>query len=61
MSLPDLLTVEEVAAWLHTTPQAVYDLRRRGHLPQGVRVGKRLLYDRAELARWWETRRKQAG
>jgi predicted DNA-binding transcriptional regulator AlpA len=60
--LPELLTVQQVAEWLHSTPQAVYDLRRRSLLPQGVRVGSRLLFDRAELLRWWEERkRNQAG
>jgi excisionase family DNA binding protein len=55
--LPELLTTEEVAAWLRTSVQAVYNMRLRGELPQAVRRGKRLLFDRADLVRWMDAKR----
>jgi predicted DNA-binding transcriptional regulator AlpA len=47
-----LLTVEEVADRLRTTPAAIYCLRYRGEGPPAVRVGKRLLHDEADLEAW---------
>lgn len=47
--IPMLLTVEEVAAALRTTPKAVYALVARGELPGVVRYGRRLLFDASAL------------
>jgi excisionase family DNA binding protein len=51
-TLPDLLTVAEVAAALRTTPKAVYAMAERGLLPGVVRLGRRLLVDRKHLLRF---------
>ncbi|MGA2451783.1 MAG: helix-turn-helix domain-containing protein [Polyangiaceae bacterium] len=48
---PALLTVEEVAAYLRTSPTAVYHQVARGQLPGVVRVGRRVLVRRAVLER----------
>jgi excisionase family DNA binding protein len=47
--LPLLLTVEQAAAVLHTTPKAVYAMVERGILPGATRVGRRLLIRRDDL------------
>lgn len=46
---PDLLTIEETAAYLRTTPKAIYHLIARGQLRGVVRVGRRVLVRRALL------------
>ena len=48
-ALPELLTAEEVAAWLSTTVKAVYAKAERGTLPGATRVGRRLYFLRTEL------------
>ena len=55
--LPDLLTPDEVAALLRTTRKAVYAMIARGQLPGIVRLGRRVLFDRAELLHWLAERR----
>lgn len=50
-SLPDYSTTEEVAELYRTVPGTVRYWRHKGRL-QGVRVGKRRLYPRAELIRF---------
>jgi len=47
--LPFLLTVQEVAQLLRTTPKAVYTMAERAQLPGIVRVGRRLLFRRDRL------------
>ena len=49
VSLPELVTADEVAAWLRTTVKAVYAKAERGALPGATRVGRRLYFLRAEL------------
>jgi excisionase family DNA binding protein len=48
-SPPSLLTVEEVAAFLRTTKDAIYHKVERGQLPGVVRMGKRLLFRRVDV------------
>jgi excisionase family DNA binding protein len=50
-TLPDLLTPDEVAAWLRTTVKAVYAKAERGSLPGATRVGRRLYFLRTDLLR----------
>ena len=56
-TLPDLEDVAAVAAFLCTTKKAVYSMVARGQLPQPIRVGKRMLFVRADLVRWFEEKR----
>ncbi len=55
--LPELADVGEVAAWLRTSPKAVYAMVERAQLPGAVRIGRRLLFDRATLVHWLSERR----
>ena len=53
--MPDvapLLSVEEAARLLRTTPRAVYVMAGRGALPGVTRIGRRLLIRRADLVRF---------
>jgi excisionase family DNA binding protein len=52
--LPELLTPQEVAAWLKTTVSAVYARAERGSLPGATRLGRRLYFLRAELIAYVE-------
>lgn len=58
-SSQSLLTIEEVATRLRTTPSAVYSSRYRGQAPGslGMRSGKRLLFDWSEVDRWLRSTR----
>ncbi len=51
-----LLTTEEVAARFRTSPATVRYWRHVGIGPAGVRVGRRVLYDEAEVIRWWKSK-----
>lgn len=51
-TLPHLLTVDEVADLLRTTPNAVRIMHSRGKLPGAFRRGTRLLIARDILLRW---------
>ena len=53
----DLLTVDEVADLLRTTRKAIYAMNDRRQLPGVVRVGTRLLVDRALLLEWLRQKR----
>jgi excisionase family DNA binding protein len=50
--LPTLLTVDETAALLRTSPRAVYKLIERAQVPGVTRLGRRVLFDRAMLVEW---------
>lgn len=56
-SLPELADVAEVAAWLKTTPKAIYAMVERAQLPGAVRIGRRLLFERTALVHWLSERR----
>jgi excisionase family DNA binding protein len=49
-SLPELLTADEVAAWLGVSPWSAYDMARRGVLPV-VRLGRLVRIQRTGLER----------
>lgn len=50
----ELLTIDEVAQWLRTTPNAlrVQRHRREGPGALAVKVGRRLLWDEAAVMAW---------
>ncbi len=55
--LPKMVTADDVAECLCTTRKAVYNMAARGQLPPPVRIGRRMLFDRADLLRWLEEKR----
>ena len=46
---PELLTVDEVAAFLRTSTKAIYAMIERAQLPGIVRLGRRVLIRRDDL------------
>ena len=56
-SLPLLLTADETATLLRTTPKAVYLMVDRGQLPGVTRLGKRVLIRRDDLLAWLDESR----
>ena len=57
-ALPQKLTLREVAAWLHATPFTIRRMRRLEGFPEPVRLGRKLLFDRAEVESWLASRKK---
>lgn len=51
-----LLTTEAVAERFRTSPSTVRYWRHIGIGPDGVRVGRRVLYDATECDRWWQAK-----
>ncbi len=56
-SLPTLLTVEEVAVALRTSPQGIYAMVARGQLPGVLRIGRRVLVRKDALVSWLDQKR----
>jgi len=52
--LPELLTVQDLATFLKTTPNAVRLMHGRGQLPAPVRIGdsRRLLWRTDDVSQW---------
>lgn len=46
------ITTKQLATELHMTPNAVRIMRHRGGAPEGTRVGRNILYDRAAVEAW---------
>ncbi len=56
-SLPQLLTMAEVADVLRTSSKATYAMVARGQLPGVVRIGRRVLVHADELVDWLDQKR----
>lgn len=54
-----LLTVDDLAELLSTTPQGVYNLRHRGAGPRALRLGKELRFRREDVDAWLDERVNQ--
>jgi excisionase family DNA binding protein len=52
----ELLTVGDVAQLTRSTPAAIYQWRRRGTGPKGLRVGNKVLFRRQDIEEWLESR-----
>ncbi len=52
--MPEYLTVEDVALITRSTPQAVRYWRHRGTGPRSFKLGRRVLFDPADVAEWIE-------
>lgn len=52
-----LLTTAEVATWYRTSASTVRYWRSIGYGPPGRKVGRRVLYDPAEVDAFWQSLR----
>lgn len=52
----ELLTTEEVAAWLRADVRYIYWLNYIGKGPKRHKVGRRLLYRRSDVESWLKQR-----
>lgn len=55
--MPALLTVSELASYLHIHPKSIYEMAARGELPC-VRIGARIRFDPRDLDRWVSARKE---
>ena len=55
-----LLTVEEVAAQLRVPAATVRYWRHRGVGPKSFKVGRRVLFEAADVAEWLAARKEEA-
>ncbi len=58
--MPEYMTVDEVAALLRTSPATVRYWRHVGSGPAAVKVGRRVLYDRADVQTWIAQKKQEA-
>ena len=55
------LTIDEVSAMLRVSVPTLRWLRQEGRFAPAIRVGRRLLWDRAEVEAWMESNRESSG
>ena len=55
--LPQLLSVEELATLLRVPVSTVRYWRLRGEGPKPLKIGRRVRFDAAEVARWIDRQR----
>lgn len=56
-----LMTTTEVATFFRTSPETVRYWRHVGYGPVGRKVGRRVLYERADVEVFWEALRGRPG
>lgn len=54
----ELLTIEEVTERLRVKVLTIRWLRQEGRFPPAIKVGRRLVWDAADLEAWLETQRE---
>jgi excisionase family DNA binding protein len=54
----ELLTIDEVAERLRVKVLTIRWLRQEGRFPLAIKVGRRLVWDAADLEAWLETQRE---
>lgn len=57
--LQPLMTVEDLAAYLHKPVNTIYKMRAEGTGPPGGMVGRHLLFKQREVAEWLEDHRDE--
>lgn len=60
VTLPEILTAEEVAGILRLRPSSVADMARRGDSPS-IKIGRHRRYVRADVLAYVETLRERNG
>lgn len=58
--MKELLNVPEAAKYLRLAPQTLAKMRTEGTSPPFIKVGRRVLYDLAEIDRWLDQRRRRS-
>ncbi len=61
LTLPPLMTVEELAVLLQTSKGAVYARHARGGIPGALRLGRTLRFDRRIIVHWLSANSTSAG
>lgn len=61
LELPDLVTIQELAVALRTSPKAIYAMVERSQLPGVVRIGRRILIRRDSIVRWLDQKSVSQG
>ena len=56
--MKELLDTEEAAAYLRLSPKTLVKNRCIGGSPPFFKAGRRVIYDRADLDRWLDERRR---
>ena len=56
--IAELLTIEEVAERLRVSVLTVRWLRQEGRFAPAIKVGRRLVWDARDVARWLESQRE---
>lgn len=56
----ELMTTAEVAALFRVKDATVRYWRHMGYGPRWAKVGKRVLYNRTDVDKWWEVQRRLA-
>lgn len=59
--MPRYMTTLEVADQLRTSAETVRYWRHIGRGPKSFKVGRRVLYDQADLAAWIDSAKAEAG
>jgi predicted DNA-binding transcriptional regulator AlpA len=60
-TLPQLLTVQDLANLLRTSPKGVRVMRERGQLPDPIDIGsKRLLWRASDVSQWLNRKQSRA-
>ena len=59
--LEEMLTLDELCAWLKIPKTTIYKQRWEGTGPPAYRLGKHLRFDRAEILEWLQTKRDAQG
>lgn len=52
MDEPELMTVDEVAAYLRISVAALYGMNHAGTAPPRIKVGRSVRYRRRDLEKW---------
>lgn len=55
-----LLNVPEAAEYLRMAPQTLAKMRCEGTSPPFIKLGRRVLYDLAEIDQWLDQRRRRS-
>jgi excisionase family DNA binding protein len=55
-----LLSVSELSAWLQVPVGTIYKWHERGIGPRGMRVGRHVRFEAADVHRWLEVRKTEA-